>query len=264
MTLSLTFQQNTRQAATNSPNTFTAQGIGSAFSSRNVICLLVLPGSYNGAPTGVTIGGVTATIQAYVGSGASIPNFSSILLWAWANVPTGTTADVVVTGGASVGDGIISCATYTFDGSLAAASPTESDNNVTATTSDTVTLNTSAGGFIIAGVRVEPLGSPTGLGITASTETYANDVSNSTDHVLISSVKSGSTADTPTSVTFGWTGSLQAIASLLAWAPAAAAGGGTSTLSMMGVGHHKHIGWTPLMDRRARIRYPRRLWRWHQ
>lgn len=44
----------------------------------------------------------------------------------------------------------------------------------------------------------------------------------------------------------------------------AGGGGGSSTLSMVGVGHHKHIGWTPLMDRRAKVRYHRRLWRWNQ
>lgn len=217
----LTFQGATVETFGNSPNTFTSIPIGTAFSTREVVVFLVLNGSYNGAVTAVTIGGVTASIQAYVGSGAAVPNFSSQILWAWANVPTGTSASVVVTGGASVGDGNGSLLAYTFDNSLTInGSPTTAVNNVATATaaSNTITLNTGAGGFIIAGLRVEDLVASSAYAITASTETYANDATDSSVHYAAWSKKSGSSSNTPTSVTFGWTGgSLQSLASLLAW-----------------------------------------------
>ena len=69
----LTFQGETgyvsNQDATNSPNTFTAMPVGSAFSNREVIAVITTSGSYNGAVSAVTIGGVTASIQSYVGLG---------------------------------------------------------------------------------------------------------------------------------------------------------------------------------------------------
>jgi len=217
--LALTFQGSiSGQDAVNSPNTFAAMPIGAAFATRTVVAIIICGGSYNGAPSAVTIGGITATTQSYLGTGAATNSFSSIITFAWANVTSGTTANVVMTGGASAGDSHLFCLTYTFDQSLALnGSPTSNSHNVTATTSNTVTLNTGANGFIIAVLAAEFLGSETGMSITASTETYTQDLISTGDHRLVSSKKSGSAASSPTSVTFGWTGSVQALAALLAW-----------------------------------------------
>lgn len=222
----LTFQGETGYAAgqdgTNSPNTFSSMPIGTAFSNRRVIAVITTAGSYNGAVSGVTIGGVTATVVSTPGTGAAVANFSSIITFAWADVPTGTTANVVFTGGASAGDGRIQCAVYTFDKSLVAnGSPTTTINNTTGTTSHTTTVNTGAGGFIIAALALEPLGSESSYSITSATEGalvgQADATSSANYHPMISSLKSGSAANTPTSVTWSWTTSSQSLGGLLAW-----------------------------------------------
>lgn len=205
-----------------SPNTFVAMPVGAAFSTREVIAVITTGGSYNGVATGVTIGGVTATFQSYVGSGGGTAgSFSNIITLAWANVPTGTTADVVLTGAASSGDSHIQCAVYTFDKSLAlnSAPTTNSVNAAAPVTSNTTTVNSGAGGFIIAALATDLLGTESGLSITSSTETYAQDaVATATPPArIISSKKSGSAANTPTSVTWGWTGNSQGLGALLAW-----------------------------------------------
>jgi hypothetical protein len=219
----LTFQGEQGYASTisavASPNTFAAMPIGAAFSNRKVIAVITTGGSYNGAATAVTIGGVTATFVSTAGSGAG--SFSGIITYAWADVPTGTTADVVLTGAASSGDSHIHCATYTFDKSLALnASPTTTINNTTGTTSHTTTINTGAGGFVIAALALEMLGSATSFSITSATESglvSQVDATTSADHRMISSLKSGSAANTPTSVTWSWTTSGQSLGGLLAW-----------------------------------------------
>jgi hypothetical protein len=204
-----------------SPNTFAAMPIGTASANRRVIAVITLGATYLGSPSSVTIGGVTATMQVFTGSGASTSSYSSQIVFAWADVPTGTTADVVVTGGTGGGDGFIMCATYTFDKTLTVnSSPTTNSNNVPITsspTSITVTANTGAGGFVIAALAAELLGSATSMSITSSTETYTQDAISTGAHRLLATKKSGSAANTPTSVTFGWTGASQALAALLAW-----------------------------------------------
>jgi hypothetical protein len=219
----LTFQGEDGYAVTHdavtSPNTFPTMAIGAAFSNRKVIAVIITPGSYNGIATGVTIGGVTATFVSVAGS--SQGSFSGVITFAWADVPTGTTANVVLTGAASAGDSHIACAVYTFDKSLALnASPTTTINETAGVTSSTTTVNTGAGGFVIADLYLYALGSASSFSITSATESglvSQVDATASADHRMISSLKSGSAAHTPTSVTWGWTTSSQSLGGLLAW-----------------------------------------------
>lgn len=76
--------------------TYTGVAIGAAASDRQVwvgICNLDL-GGLSSLVTGVTIGGVAATIESSTRSsdGAAFETF-----WCWAAVPTGTTANIVIT-----------------------------------------------------------------------------------------------------------------------------------------------------------------------
>ncbi len=203
--------------------------IGTAFADRMVLCCFNSPATFV-TITGVTFNGNAATIQAYAGSGGSVGSFSGQIVWAWLNVPTGTTMDVNVTwSGDPNGSGDLSIVVYTFDQTQAAASPTYSSNNATGSTDNTVTLDTSANGFIITSSEYDYFIGQTTLVINSATETYTSDYSSIAvgvgAHRRVSSLVSGSAASSPTSVTYRASLSAQSLASILAWAPAAAVGG---------------------------------------
>jgi hypothetical protein len=81
---------------------FASVPIGTAYGNRRVLLAITTAASYHGAVTGVTVNGSAATIiQSYPGSLAPIGGFSSVITWAYADVPTGTTCDVNITGGGS-------------------------------------------------------------------------------------------------------------------------------------------------------------------
>jgi hypothetical protein len=219
----------------NSPNTYGPLSIGTAFANRRVLACILQGDSYDAPVTGVAISGATGgtTFSTFAGPGnapaGGASSFSGQITWAWADVPTGTTANVVVTGGSASGNGNVLVVIYTFDKTLVInGAPTTSSGTAGPTaTSGSVTVNTGASGFVIAAALNSYLGNgggagATGLSITSSTETYATDrygahgSALSSEH-LVSSKKSGSAANTPTSVTYGWTTSDQILASLLAW-----------------------------------------------
>lgn len=90
--------------ASSSPSTISSVDIGAADANR-VVCVaisLYATGYGNPTITGVTIGGVTATIHRFF---VDISGSKSELAFAYASVPTGTSASVVVTwtGSASAG-----------------------------------------------------------------------------------------------------------------------------------------------------------------
>lgn len=179
----------------------------------------------DGAITAVTVNGSAANIVAdLTGTGAN-PGFSGRICWVWADVPTGTTCDVDITGGNSNGSGPFRCHAYTLDKTqLNDVAPTFSSGHVGSGTADTFTLNTQANSFIIVATVWDFFGSASAPSITASTETYGTvDASNITspagtgEKTQIYSKKSAALASTPTSVTLGWTTASQSWSSILTW-----------------------------------------------
>lgn len=112
--------------------------IGSAAGDRYVVAV-IFGGTGAGTVSSATIGGVAATIIAQT---ATANMLGAIII---ANVPSGTTADVVVTFSAS--QSRAGCGVYTITG-LSSAAATDSD--ATTTNNATLTLSTVAGGVIIA------------------------------------------------------------------------------------------------------------------
>lgn len=79
--------------------TYTGVAIGAAASDRQVwvgICNLDL-GGLSSSVTGVTIGGVAATIESSTRSSDAPSGATFETFWCWAAVPTGTTANIVIT-----------------------------------------------------------------------------------------------------------------------------------------------------------------------
>jgi hypothetical protein len=143
----------------------------------------------------------------------------------YVDIAAGTTATVVITGGSTTGDeNTDEFYIYTVDKStLIAGSPTYAGNAISSgapTTSNTVTANTSAGAFIITALVLPGFSGATGISITSSTETYGTVDGVSTGSQSISSAyskKSGAAANTPTSVTYGWTTSAGSVAMIYTW-----------------------------------------------
>lgn len=134
-------------AGSTTPKTYTAFDIGAASSDRLVI--VVVPSSGGGAGrniSSITIGGVTATLHTNQSTGGGQ---TSICL-ASANVPTGTTADIVITWSAApTTQGLM---VWTLSG-YSSATPYSSYGNADASSASTkvATLNTVAGGILFVG-----------------------------------------------------------------------------------------------------------------
>lgn len=136
-TKTLTFQARTGQASSASEFTFSTVTIGTAEGSRRVI-VGVSGGTSSEDFVSVVIGGVTATQVGVVFGGTTTVGFYV------AHVPTGTTANIVVTWVAAQGRCGISV--WTATGLSADAA-----NHFGSSTADpaTFTLNTLAGGFAV-------------------------------------------------------------------------------------------------------------------
>ena len=204
---------------------FTGANIGAAFANRRVLICFSSDASYHSPQANnITIQGITSTIvNTYVGSGGNLGSFGGVIIWAWADVPTGTTADIDYSDGPVTGDGPLYISVFTFDKSLIInSSPVSSFTNVIGATSDTVTVNTGLGGFILAAIVPDFFNTDIiNCSVTASTETLTQLHSQMNVGVgakyQIYGLMSGSHVNTPTSVTFGWTNASQALASILAW-----------------------------------------------
>lgn len=189
--------------------TFTAMGIGSADATRIV---LLQVGSRKGTggnaiPTSVTIGGVTATmvsgVQADDGSTANV----SATIWK-AAVPTGTTADVVITHAASMSRCSARTQRMVNGNSTAASSGTQ--NSITSGTTLTVTPTIPSGDILIAHVVAHV----TGGGATWSGATEEFDGYLSGTNLTVFSGAKSSTAGSPTVIATTSSSSSRA----LAWA----------------------------------------------
>lgn len=200
--------------------------IGSAYSNRRLLVAIIGGPSY-WTPSDITINGSSAIgSSTYTGSGSPVGSFSGQLTWAWADVPTGTTADVdVITTTSNInGSGTWICMAYTFDKTLAASAPTTTKANIAnPATSLSNSIATAANGFLIADIVTALHVSASGLGITSSDETFTNDQAGSegSGKYLISSKTSGTASSAASHITWGWTGNSQALSSMLFWGPAA-------------------------------------------
>jgi hypothetical protein len=124
--MSRSFLQATTDTGNLSTYTFTAQNLGTAAAGRYIV--VAISSRKAGAATtitGVTIGGVTATIVTQVANTVTNTNVAGIAI---AAVPTGATGDIVVTFGASMArcnigvyrvDNLLSATPYDTDTSIA-------------------------------------------------------------------------------------------------------------------------------------------------
>lgn len=206
-----------------------AMNIGSSPSvSRKIIAVMQMGNSYDAPVTAVSINGVACTapngggLQVYTGSGATVGSFSGQIVFAWADVPTGSgTQNIILTGGTDTGNGNVLIGVYTVDNTtLLNPTPTFGSNNVTAVTSNTISANSGNGGFVIAIDGPESLGLTTAVTVTSSTEVLVVDFPftfSGQNYGPIDSKKSGVGVHTPFSVTYGWTNSGQNLAAMMFW-----------------------------------------------
>jgi hypothetical protein len=200
--------------------------IGTPKPNRRVLICLDYCYSGGNPATNITIGGIAATrIVVFTGTHGGVGSFSGDLVWAYADVPTGTNADVDFDEGAIDGGGYITIVTYSFDKSLAAAAPVFSSYDIAAVTSLTLSVNTVAGGFCIVGGLWDLFTDmTTGVpSITSASETYTRGHS---------SIRSGTSQKnqyyhannvgtlTPSNATLSWTVACPGVLCMLTWPPA--------------------------------------------
>jgi hypothetical protein len=196
----LSFVGTTAGSHSGAVETFTSVNIGTAsgFTTRRIICVIWNNVTYallaGGTPP--TIGGITATVHAQVNQSSGGPGayiFS-------ADVPTGTTATVVVTFASSIfADLHISI--YTVDDALLVSTTPQTGTGSTG--SSVLTLSTSSftestGGFTVAGGATGATVSA--LGITGYTTDFGGGSSNQIDGNLSSIGSTGSVT-----ATLAWT-----------------------------------------------------------
>jgi hypothetical protein len=213
--------QNVWSLQSGGTQTISGVNIGTASSNRRVIIAVLETASYGTGITAITVGGVSCTLNGPTLNNAS---YNGSIVFGYCDAPTGTTATVVITGGGTSGDEAQDVFyIYTVDKStLINGSPTYGTNAIISgspTTTNTATVNTGANGFVITAIALPGFTTSTGQSITASTETYVNDGLNgaSQNTSAISSKKSGSSANTPTSVTWSWTNSAGSVVAVYAW-----------------------------------------------
>ena len=150
--VTVTYQASATDGSGSSPWTFTAMAIGTADSNRRVIVAIAAPSTSTAldpAIDSVSIGGVSATL--YGSRQHSSNTYHEVSFW-YADVPTGTTADVVVTGATGHNRASMTVAgLWTLDKTkLINNQPTDSAmDNTTSGTPLTDTLAVQSGGFIL-------------------------------------------------------------------------------------------------------------------
>lgn len=199
------------QAATSTTDatsyTFADQGAGDAAADRSIVAVIVTRavGTTPRTVTGVTIGGVAATIDVQK---THINANQTAVAIARAVVPTGTTATVVITLSGTVAR--LGCALYRVTGAAMAVTSTGDAGGSAGGAISTAAMTTAAGGVLIAGyghgVAVD------GIAWTGVTEDFDQLVGGGESLVL----SGGSTATTGTDVTVTATDAASAYESALA------------------------------------------------
>lgn len=138
------------QGGSTSPASMTGVDIGAADANRVVCCIVTLCSTNAGNPdvTGVTIGGIAATLVD-VSEGPS-GNFKSEALFAYASVPTGTTATVAVTFTGTTNAGQVTIGVYRII--TPSATPADMQDNTAGTpTSRSITMASGAVAIWVTG-----------------------------------------------------------------------------------------------------------------
>lgn len=141
--MALTFLTTVTSTADTNTYTFSSVSLGTAQADRYII---VTACSRKAGATftlsGITIGGVSATIVRQVTRTVTNSNSQAIVI---ANVPTGTTGDIVVTWSTTV----LRCAVGVWSATNL-ASATAHDSATSTATAPTYNIDVPAGGFVIA------------------------------------------------------------------------------------------------------------------
>ncbi len=138
--------------------------LGAAATDRKIVCCTTGQGHTGSLRTvnSLTIGGVSASQVVTITSSA---NWYRTDIWQ-ADVPSGTTGDVVVTYNATMREACVALYRLTGAGTgPTAASDTETDDSVS-TDALSVSIDCPAGGFLVAVCGEESSGSPSWAGIT--------------------------------------------------------------------------------------------------
>jgi hypothetical protein len=216
----IVFQSQTAASyVSGSSQSVTGVAIGPASANRRVIVVLIESTSYN-AVTDITVGGTSVGANFHTDKNTA-NSYNGQISYGWIDVPTGTTATIGWTGGGTAGDEpSADLYVYTVDKTtLNDANPVISTPSIGTAASDTTatnTVNTQANGFIIASLSLGLTDSTSGPSITSSTETYTTS-GTPTSKTMSSYKASGAAANTPTSVTWGWTTNAHFVASIFTW-----------------------------------------------
>jgi hypothetical protein len=176
----------TDRAVIASGTTFSSVDFGTAASDRNIIVFVV---TWDGAVTGMTIGGVTATEI----SGDVFSDFAIHCNAFYASVPTGTTGNIVLTTTNTAESGII--VYNAFGGSLKNHDTFFSSGNPTID----ISLNVDASDAVMAmATNANSVNSITWTGVTADPGTPLDMRS---DEYIYSGSDTASTSETPRTVT---------------------------------------------------------------
>lgn len=188
MAVTATWQSNSEfaNASADTSHTYLAMGIGTAAADRLVFVAVACQQTsspFSGRASGVTIQGIAAT-QIVAGSFGS---------WWWAAVPTGTTADIIVTHASWANTGAISV--YSVTGS-SLSTPVYQSATFSGSSPSTQTISSPANGAILgAGFSVTfDTSASVSCTWTALTEDLDNDYVNSIIHFGFSSASLNSAA----------------------------------------------------------------------
>lgn len=218
------------------PPMFKNVPLGTEYSTRRALFIITGGPSYF-TPTDIQVAStsVGSNHVYYTGSGAPIGSFSGMIVYAWMDIPTGTTTNVDLVGNNSTinGSGNWNLFVYTFDSTLASTSPVTHKTNTPAyATSASDAIATDANGFMISTIRTAYHVTLTGLSISSSDETLTSDFNaqSGNGYVGVASKVSGTTARASSNVTWTWTATTtQALVTSIFWGPASGGGGGGGT-----------------------------------
>lgn len=168
-TPSVTYNNSYSSTTNASSYTFSASAIGTADSTRLVV-VVAHTNNLSASVSSMTIGGISATSAVSAGSAQLVS------IW-YAIVPTGTTADIVLTLGATSNNAVIGVYSLYH---IVSTTPTTSNNLTVGGTSNATNTSVKKDGIIIAGIT----------GSTNSTTTWTNATENY-DTAVESTVRSG-------------------------------------------------------------------------
>jgi hypothetical protein len=197
--------------------------IGTASSNRRVLIAIIGNASYTALGlTDITVNGTSVGSNYIAVQGGT--SWQREVLWAWADVPTGTTANVDVTYTTSPnGYGTWIAEAYTFDNTQCASAPTHHENTNTSNTTISNQIATQAKGFLVGIAATYALTSTSNFVVSASDETLNNnDVLNGGPGLQISSKTSSTASSASSNITWTWTTAVTSFSSMLFWGPAPA------------------------------------------